>query len=51
MLITGYEYYDPEGYDGHICTNGRVMSDDDDRLRSIICFCVVLITDEIIWLC
>ena len=25
-------------------------SDDDDWLRTIICFCIVLITDEIVWL-
>ena len=26
-------------------------SDDDDQLHAIICFCIVLITDEIVWLC
>ena len=25
--------------------------DDDDRLHAIICFCILLITDEIVWLC
>ena len=40
---------------GHIVPNG---SDDvrhpitiDDRLHAIICFCIVLTTDEIVWLC
>ena len=26
-------------------------SDDDDRLRPIICFCIAMISDEIIQLC
>ena len=58
VLITGYECHDLKGQlnddEGHIVPNGsdnvRSPIYNDDRLRTIIGFYIVLITDEIVWL-